>query len=140
MKHISIDLTYDQIDMVVVKELRDCYRINAKPIKIDCSDDCLAPDEELLLALDTVLSYYQNQAEKQEWNKEKEKLVMSKTEWIDEATRGVDYHGKQKEALDFAVKALEGFRELWEPVPPVDIDNEWWTVEDILEKVKEILK
>jgi hypothetical protein len=131
---VEVELTYDQIDQVVVKELRECYRLNSKPIKIDCSDDCIEPDEEFLQALEVVLNYYQNQSEKLEWAKEKKGFVMEENSWNEtEWTKGVNYHGKQKEALDFAIEALTDISTCFP-----EVANE--VADKALEKIEEILK
>lgn len=68
---ITIDLTEDQIDEITMHSLRDAYRFNCKPDKIDNSDDDIPVDNDFLDVVDLVLRYYQNAEQQQEWEMEK---------------------------------------------------------------------
>ena len=57
-------------DALVVKSLKNYYDICSIPDKVDCSDDILEPDEELLQALDRVLADYMSQDEYDRWKNE----------------------------------------------------------------------
>ena len=45
--------------------------MNAKPNKVDCSDDVIEPDLELLQAFDKVLDYFMNKEQRDNWADEK---------------------------------------------------------------------
>jgi len=68
---MTIDLTEDQIDEIAMHSLRDAYRFNCKPDKIDNSDEIIPVDNDFLDAVDLVLRYYQNAEQQQEWEMEK---------------------------------------------------------------------
>jgi len=55
------------VDEVIVDELKDAYRVNNQFDKVDCSDDVLEPDYELLKAIQIVLEYYMIYEDYQEW-------------------------------------------------------------------------
>ena len=65
MKTITLDVEY--CDQVIVDELKDTYNIHNKLDKVDCSDDVLEPDYELLKAIQTVLAYYMGPIEYDNW-------------------------------------------------------------------------
>ena len=65
----TITLNVEDCDEVVVDELKDSYRINNRFDKVDCSDDVLEPDYELLKAILTVLEYYMPHEDYEEWVK-----------------------------------------------------------------------
>lgn len=71
---LDITLTDDQIDQITMYSLRDAYRLNSKPDKIDNSEEYIPVDQEFLDAVDLVLRYYQNAKQQQEWDIEKETL------------------------------------------------------------------
>ena len=54
-------------DQIVIDELKDAYNRENKFDKVDCSDDILEPDYELLNAIKTVLGYYMSQSDYQQW-------------------------------------------------------------------------
>jgi|GEM_PF-4843636 len=64
---ITIQLTLDQIDDIVVEELKCAYEMNMHGSKIDCSDDVIEPDYGLLEAIKKVLMYYMLPSEYDEW-------------------------------------------------------------------------
>ena len=61
-------LQVEDIDQVVIDELKDAYLLNNRFEKVDCSDDVLQPDYELLQAIQTVLEYYMTGKEIKLWN------------------------------------------------------------------------
>ncbi len=63
----TITLQVEDVDQVVIDELKDAYHSNNKFDRIDCSDDVLEPDYELLKAIQTVLEYYMLRSEWLEW-------------------------------------------------------------------------
>jgi hypothetical protein len=68
---MNIDLDLDQISKIVLEALKEDYRMNCKSDKIDNSDDMIPPDEELLSALNMVISYYSSREQYEEWAKER---------------------------------------------------------------------
>ena len=65
MKTITIQV--EDVDQVIVDELKDAYQRNNKFDRVDCSDTVLEPDYELLKAIQTVLEYYMLRSEWLEW-------------------------------------------------------------------------
>jgi len=63
----SIELGVDVIENIVVEELKDYYNLCNVPNKIDCSDDVIDPDQDLLQALDLVLQEYMTAHEYEQW-------------------------------------------------------------------------
>ena len=63
----SIELDVDVIENIVVEELKDYYNLCNVPNKIDCSDDVIDPDQDLLQALDRVLQEYMTAHEYEQW-------------------------------------------------------------------------
>ena len=63
----SIELDVDVIENIVVEELKDYYNLCNVPNKIDCSDDVLDPDQDLLQALARVLQEYMTAHEYEQW-------------------------------------------------------------------------
>ena len=57
----------EDVDQVVIDELKDAYHSNNRFDRIDCSDDVLEPDYKLLKAIQTVLEYYMLRSEWLEW-------------------------------------------------------------------------
>ena len=63
----TITLRVEDCDQVVIDDLIDSYhRINQFD-KVDCSDDVLEPDYELLKAIQIVLEYYMPRDIWSEW-------------------------------------------------------------------------
>jgi hypothetical protein len=58
---------WEDCDQVVIDELMDTYHRINKFDKVDCSDDVLEPDYELLKAIQTVLEYYMPRDIWSEW-------------------------------------------------------------------------
>ena len=52
---IKIKLVDDQIDRIIIDELKNDYRINLGPNQIDCSDDTIAGNQSLLDTIKCVL-------------------------------------------------------------------------------------
>ena len=65
----TITLKVEDCDEVVVDELKDAYHRNNQFDKVDCSDDILEPDYELLKAIQTELAYYMPRGDYKEWMK-----------------------------------------------------------------------
>ena len=63
----TITLQVEDVDQVVIDELKDAYHSNNRFDRIDCSDTVLEPDYELLKAIQTVLEYYMLRSEWLEW-------------------------------------------------------------------------
>lgn len=63
----TIKMTCDQIDHIIREDLKLAYEMNRHPNKIDCSDDVLEPDQQLLDAIEVVLQYYMTSAEYEQW-------------------------------------------------------------------------
>ncbi len=64
----SVTLQVEDVDQVVIDELKDAYQRNNKFDRVDCSDTVLEPDYELLKAIQTVLEYYMSADEIKVWN------------------------------------------------------------------------
>lgn len=69
----SVELTWDQIDSIVVEELQAAYRHNMTP-DTDEGGQELEVDENLLTALSTVLEYFMPAHEYNEWRLKYERL------------------------------------------------------------------
>lgn len=63
----TITLRVEDVDQVVIDELKDAYNRENQFDKVDCSDDILEPDYELLKAILTVLAYYMPSEDYEEW-------------------------------------------------------------------------
>jgi hypothetical protein len=63
----TITLQVEDVDQIIVNELKDAYLRNNKFDRVDCSDDVLEPDYKLLKAIQTVLEYYMLRSEWLEW-------------------------------------------------------------------------
>ena len=63
----TITLRVEDCDQVVIDDLKDSYHINNQFDKVDCSNDVLEPDYELLKAILTVLAYYMTHEDYEEW-------------------------------------------------------------------------
>jgi hypothetical protein len=67
-----IEVDCETVDKFVVSELKDYYKLCRYSTKIDCSDDYIDPDVELLRALERVLKEYMTQEEYEQWLFEKD--------------------------------------------------------------------
>lgn len=63
----TITLRVEDYDQIVIDALKDAYRMNNQFDKVDCSNDVLEPDYELLKAIQTVLAYYMIHEYYEEW-------------------------------------------------------------------------
>lgn len=72
---IEVNITDEIFDRAIVESLKDAYRLNFSPNKIDCSEDEIPVDDEFLNAVDLVISYYTNHEQYQEWVNEKINLT-----------------------------------------------------------------
>jgi hypothetical protein len=63
----TITLRVEDCDQVIIDELKDAYNMNNGFDKVECSNDVLEPDYELLKAILTVLAYYMPQQDYEEW-------------------------------------------------------------------------
>ena len=57
----------EMLDRIIINELKEVYRLNRFPEKIDCSDDYIDPDTELLHSVDRVLQYFMAKDEYHKW-------------------------------------------------------------------------
>lgn len=64
---VKIKLVDNQIDRIIIDELKNDYRINLGPNQIDCSDDTIAGNQSLLDAIKCVLRYYMTSVEYERW-------------------------------------------------------------------------
>ena len=78
----TITLQVEDVDQVIVDELKDAYQRNNKFDRVDCSDDVLEPDYKLLKAIQTVLEYYMTAEELELWNYYENKMVEDKNEQL----------------------------------------------------------
>ena len=86
----TITLRVEDCDQVVIDELKDAYRMNNRFDRIDCSNDVLEPDFELLKAIQTILAYYMVHEDYEEWvkmnpmvkEKDVQKPAYSYMDWI----------------------------------------------------------
>ena len=62
----TIELTWEQIDAIVVAELQEAYRLNVTPTRDEAGLD-IDPDGELAKALEVVLQYFMSHQDYQEW-------------------------------------------------------------------------
>jgi hypothetical protein len=65
----TITLRVEDCDQIVIDELKYTYRMNNRFDRVDCSNDVLEPDFELLKAIQTVLAYYMVHEDYEEWVK-----------------------------------------------------------------------
>ena len=63
----KIKLVDEQIDRIIIDELKNDYRLNVEPNRVDCSNDVIAADQNLLDAIKCVLHYYMNSEEYEQW-------------------------------------------------------------------------
>lgn len=71
MKYYTIEIDHNQCDRIVLESLKDAYKLNAIPDKIDCSNEDAWVDTQFLNALDMVIHYYCSHEEKKQWIQEK---------------------------------------------------------------------
>jgi hypothetical protein len=63
----TITLKVEDCDQIVIDDLKDSYHRNNQFDKVDCSNDVLEPDYELLKSILTVLAYYMPHEDYKEW-------------------------------------------------------------------------
>ena len=63
----KITLVDQQIEKIVIDDLKIAYKLNSRPDRIDCSDDVLDPDQDLLDSIKHLLRYYMTSAEYEQW-------------------------------------------------------------------------
>ena len=68
----TFELTDEQVDAIIVEELKLAYELNCSLNKIDCSDDYIDPDYQLLDAIEKVLEYFMTKGEFDQWKIERE--------------------------------------------------------------------
>ena len=68
---IEVSIDDEIFDRMIVESLKEAYKLNANPDKIDCSEDEIPVDDEFLNAVDLVISYYTNHEQYQAWVNEK---------------------------------------------------------------------
>lgn len=69
---MKIDTGYSTLECLIIEDLKESYRLNRDPERMDCSEDIIEPDTELLAALDKVLEYYMNPTEYTLWKHNRE--------------------------------------------------------------------
>lgn len=67
---IEIDIPEETVDEIVLRELKLDYELCSQPDYIDCSNDRIEPDQELLDALKMVIKYHSSHGGYQEWLKD----------------------------------------------------------------------
>ena len=63
----KITLVDQQIEKIVIDDLKFAYKLNSRLDRIDCSDDVLDPDQDLLDSIKHLLRYYMTSAEYERW-------------------------------------------------------------------------
>jgi hypothetical protein len=63
------------LDDIAIASLKEAYRHNCKPDKIDCSDEVMEVDFHFLGAVDEVLDYFLNAEQKKVWDQEKKDML-----------------------------------------------------------------
>ena len=69
----TITLQVEDVDQIIINDLKDAYLSNDRFDKVDCSNDVLEPDYGLLKAIQTVLEYYMTGEEIKLWNEKVKK-------------------------------------------------------------------
>ena len=69
----TITLQVEDVDQIIINDLKDAYLSNDRFDKVDCSDTVLDPDYQLLQAIQTVLEYYMTGEEIKLWNEKVKK-------------------------------------------------------------------
>jgi hypothetical protein len=72
--NVEVEITDEQMDKITLINLKGAYRLEAVPNRIDCSDDVIPVDEEMLDALNMVISYYSTREQYENWAKERDSL------------------------------------------------------------------
>ena len=64
---VKIKLVDQQIESIVIDELKLAYELNVEPNQIDCSDMVIDPDQNLLDSIKRVLCYYMTRDDYEQW-------------------------------------------------------------------------
>ena len=67
---VEIDIPDETVNEIVLRELKLDYKLCSQPDYIDCSNDLIEPDQELLDALKVVIEYHSSERQYKEWIKE----------------------------------------------------------------------
>jgi hypothetical protein len=68
---VEIELNEEVVDEIVLRELKLDYELCSQPDYIDCSNDRIEPDQELLDALEKVIQYHSSDRQYKQWKEEK---------------------------------------------------------------------
>ena len=63
----KIKLVDQQIESIVIDDLKLAYELNSEPNRIDCSDMVIDPDQNLLDSIKRVLCYYMTRDDYEQW-------------------------------------------------------------------------
>ncbi len=63
----KIKLVDQQIESIVIDDLKLAYAMNIEPNRIDCSDMVIDPDQNLLDSIKRVLCYYMTRDDYEQW-------------------------------------------------------------------------
>ena len=63
----KIKLVDQQIESIVIDDLKLAYAMNIEPNRIDCSDMVIDPDQNLLDSIRRVLCYYMTRDDYEQW-------------------------------------------------------------------------
>ena len=64
---VKIKLVDQQIESIVIDDLKLAYELNVEPNRIDCSDMVIDPDQNLLDSIKRVLCYYMTRDDYDQW-------------------------------------------------------------------------
>ena len=64
---VKIKLVDQQIESIVIDDLKLAYVLNIEPNRIDCSDMVIDPDQNLLDSIKRVLCYYMTRDDYEQW-------------------------------------------------------------------------
>lgn len=64
---VKIKLVDQQIESIVIDDLKLAYATNIEPNRIDCSDMVIDPDQNLLDSIKRVLCYYMTTDDYEQW-------------------------------------------------------------------------
>lgn len=67
MNKVTIELCSEQIDQIIIDDLKLSYHLNSLPNKVDCSNDVIEPDTEFLHCIEKVLDYYMSREDFVAW-------------------------------------------------------------------------
>lgn len=75
----KIKLVDQQIESIVIDDLKLAYAMNIEPNRIDCSDMVIDPDQNLLDSIKRVLCYYMTRDDYEQWEAGSVKQTSSET-------------------------------------------------------------